>query len=172
MKDLKEFVPVLVVAGVLVVAVVVGVVIHRAQGNGPDAGPAGTTEANVPSPDEPIAVPPLRNRSGTANTPDLRARAKEQKAQMLEQMESLTPEEKERFLSDLRARFSGGSDRTEQTSGVASEQRRRLLEEWDSLPKEQRQTVIAEIEERRRRARERWQRGPSPVLRDPNADAQ
>lgn len=104
MKSSNTVVTVIVIAAVLIAAYGVGLLIHQARsGNSPGA--SGTDVNRIESG---TADSSQRPRPGqTKDTPEARAKLKEQRAEALKKMESATEEEKAKFKEKIREQVGG-----------------------------------------------------------------
>ena len=109
MKSSNTLVTIVVIAAVLIAAYGVGSLIHQARvgesrsqtaGDANDAQPGQVTAESAPAP----------GLGQTKDTPEMRAKVKERKAEILEKMESATEEQKMQFKEQVRERV--GSRRT------------------------------------------------------------
>jgi len=104
MKSSSTIVTVVVIAAVLIVAYAVGLLIRQAR-TGNSQAPATTNANSTKAAQE--AVRPGPGGGQTKDTPEMRAKAKEDHAKMIEKMENATEEEKAKFKEQIRERVSG-----------------------------------------------------------------
>jgi hypothetical protein len=105
MKFSNRAVSLMVIVAALLAVGGVGLLIRRARTGNSQAGPqavAGVDDASSQSPRLPDGLDGRR----TVGTPEERAKLKEQRAEILRKMESLTEEEKEQFRARVSARYS------------------------------------------------------------------
>jgi hypothetical protein len=101
MKASNTVVSAIVIAAVLVSAYAIGLMIRQARTGGPAAQPTSVEKKQVPG----VSHGPLAEQS--KDTSEARVRAKEQKAKAIEKMSSATPEEKEKFQSQVYKQVGG-----------------------------------------------------------------
>lgn len=107
MKSSNTVVTVVVIAAVLIAAYGVGLLVHRARTGNSSSGTS-ATEANEAQMREDTAKLSHGPGSGKKqDSPEMRAKLKEKRAETLEKMESATAEEKEQMRQEIRERFSG-----------------------------------------------------------------
>lgn len=105
MKSSNTVVTVIVVAAVLLAAYAVGLLIHQARQG--DSQPQAAAEANEALVREGTAKLSHGPEAGRAkDTPQERAKLKDQRAQALENMDSATDEQKQQFRQQVRERFA------------------------------------------------------------------
>lgn len=106
MKSSNTVVTVIVIAAVLIAAYGVGLLIHQARlGSSSSPGSSGTDANRIESG---TADSSQRPRPGQSkDTPEARAKLKEQRTEALKKMESATDEEKAKFKEQIRERVGG-----------------------------------------------------------------
>jgi len=147
MKRTNMAVSIAVVVGVLLAAFMVGLLIRRARTGDAPSVPEVVVDTNVPATTQPVTVSPGRGDQRAEDTLERRAKTKAQRAQLLEQMNSLTPEEKEEFLRHLRGQFAGESAGANTRRGLGAGLRESLFEKWQNLTPEERRAALARIEQ-------------------------
>jgi len=104
MKSSNTIVTVVVIAAVLIAAYGVGLLIQQARmGNSPS--PTATDSNTAKSGQDPARPGPEGGQA--KDSPEARAKIKEDHAKMIEKMEKATDEEKAKFREQIRERVSG-----------------------------------------------------------------
>jgi len=103
MKPSNAIVSVIVIAAVLVSAYALGLVIRQVR-TGRASAPAATDAKKKAAPSPPKTPAAAR----TKDSPEERARTKEERAKAIEKMSSLTEEQKEQFRNQVRKKVGGG----------------------------------------------------------------
>ena len=166
MKRASTIVSVVVAVVVLVAAFAVGLCIREIRFRRVGAEPkAAETQkqsiASQPQTDRPPAAPmfgpggPGRERGPSG---EQRTGTVDDRAAMKERFENMSEEEREKFKSQMRDRFSGGGRRrgggemfpnlTEEQRTEMREQMEKLREQWEQMSEEERQEVLAQMREK------------------------
>lgn len=109
MKSSKPFVTLVIIAAVLIAAYAVGLLIHQIR---VDDSPSGTdaNDAQVRQDTAKLSHAPESGRS--KDSPEARAKLKEERAEVLKKMESATEEEKARFREQIRGSLETQKSKT------------------------------------------------------------
>ncbi len=143
-----------VIAAVLLVAGGVGLLIRRAHTGNSQAGPQTVAGVDDASSQSPMSLHGLEGRR-TADTPEERAKLKEQRAEVLKKMESLTEEEKEQFRARVSARYSSRPAGRRGFQNLSPEQREEAARRWQNMSEQEREALRKQMEERFRAVRQR-----------------
>ncbi len=157
MKFSNRAVSLIVIVAVLLAASGVGLLIRRARMGNSQAGPQAGAEVDDTSSQSPMSPHGLDGR-WTADTPEERAKLREQRAQILKKMESLTEEEKEQFRARIRARYSGQRAGPRGFQNLSPEQREEMARRWQNMSEQEREALRKQIAERFRAVRQQKER--------------
>jgi hypothetical protein len=148
MKQISTVTSVIVAVVVLLAALGVGLCVREIRFKRAGVAPGG---GEVQSP---IHGPGGRDRK-RAPSPEERAELVKERAAMLERSENMSEEEKEKFRTNVRERFSGGRRREGGLQRLSEEDRTKMREEmeklranWDKMSEEERQEATAKIREK------------------------
>ncbi len=170
MKFTNRVVSLIVIAAVLLAAGGVGLLIRRARIGNSQAGPeavAGVDDASSQSPMSPDRLDGRR----TAGTPEERAKLKEQRAEILKKMESLTEEEKEQFRARVSARYSSRPAGRRGYENLSPEQREEAVRRWQNMSEQEREALRKQMEERFRGVRRQGE-SATPSGQEEGTDAE
>jgi DNA repair exonuclease SbcCD ATPase subunit len=167
MKRASTIVSVIVAVVVLVAAFAVGLCIREMRFRRAGAEPKGAETqkqivASQPQTSQPPAGPmfgpggPDRQRGPSA---EQRSGMVDDRAAMRDRFENMSEEEREKFRSQMRDRFSGGGRRrggggempqnlTEQQRTEMREQMEKLREQWETMSEEEREQTMAQMREK------------------------
>lgn len=145
MKLSNTVISIIIVAVVLVSAAAVGLLIHRAQVGDSLSRPQVGTAPNEQMPPEAAMAQRESGKKLTEEELARRARLKERRMQALEQMQSMTEEEKEQFRQQVRQQFSSQRPRRPEPRDLSPEERERILRKWQSMAERQRAAAQAPV---------------------------
>ena len=167
MKQASTIVSVIVAVVVLVAAFAVGLCVREIRFRRAGAGPENTQTqkqiiASQSQPDRPPAAPtfgpggPGRERGPSA---EQTSGTVDDRAAFRERFENMSDEEREKFRSEMRDRFSGGGRRrggggdmfqnlTEEQRTEMREQMEKLREQWEQMSEEERQQALTQMREK------------------------
>ncbi len=143
MKSSHRVVSIGIIAAAVLASCAVGLLVHWARQSHPrrerdsDAG----VRASLPKPG---------GERKTA-TPEEMAKQREERAQILAKMNSLTDEQKEQFRSLVRDQFTAPTKRP--VPNLSPEERERIRQKWESMSEEERQAWKTRMEAQFRAAR-------------------
>ena len=165
MKSSNTVVSIIIIAAVLLAACAVGLLVHLARMGRPQPERAVDTS----SPAIQVALQRPGNREKKTDTPEQRAKLKEERAQTLAKMNSLTEEQKEEFRSQVRSQFSERNIRG--FPMLSAEEREQIRREWPNMSEEQRAAWLARMGARLPGARPQPEVGPPiPVGESPKPE--
>lgn len=155
MKFSNKAVSLVVIAAVLLAAGGVGLLIRQARTGNSRAGAQPVAGGEDTSSPPPLPLQGL-DRRGTADTPEDRAKLKEQRAQILKKLESLTEEEKEQFRARVSARYSSRPAGRRGFQNLSPEQREEMARRWQDMSEQEREALR---KQRERAAQPRQEEG-------------
>ncbi|MBN2128713.1 MAG: hypothetical protein JW741_04425 [Sedimentisphaerales bacterium] len=168
MKHTNTIVFVIVTAAVLLTAYGVGLLIRQARMR-----PVGADRHAVAAPNDTPAgeaaaddYGPGRGRRQRLAQEDP-AKAKQEKAEMLEKMSNLTEPEQEQFRQQVRERFSTSGRGT--AADLEREKRQQMFEKWQTMSEEEKEKLRAQVEARLRARRQRELAMRPGAITDANA---
>ncbi len=138
MKSSNTVVSITIIAAVLLMAGAVGLLVHVARLGRPQ--PQGIGDTSNPSVQIASQRPGNREK---ADTPEKRAKLKEERAQALAKMSSLTEDQKEEFRNQVRSQFSERNIKGFPT--LSPEEREKINREWPNMTEEQRAAWLARM---------------------------
>jgi len=164
MKSSNTVMSIGIIVAVVLASCGVGLLVHQARRGHP------RPEHGSDARDRAMqAVQPGPGSDRTAGTPEERAKRKEERAQILAKMNSLTDEQKEQFRDLVRQQFTASSKR--EFPGLSPEEQEQIRQKWDSMSEEERQAWKTRLEARFRAAR-RQEGSPRMVPEAPTGTEQ
>jgi hypothetical protein len=139
MKSSNTVVSIGIIVAVVLASCGVGLLVHQARRGHPQ--PERGPDARDPSAQAAQSGP---GSERTADTPEERAKRKEERAQILAKMNSLTDEQKEQFRNLVRQQFTAPSKRG--FPRLSPEEQEQIQQKWDSMSEEERQAWKTRLE--------------------------